>query len=451
MILTRDRSFYRSLLMLSVPIAVQYLIGFSFGLFDNIMIGRLGDYSLSCAYAGAQLQTLVQVFSTGVEGAILVLCAQYFGKGDKESVRGILSVGLKLSLAFGIAALLLCSLSPRTVISLFTKSGEIVDTGAAYLRTVAFSYPFFCISQSLYAGMRSIERARVGTYVSLLAIMTKVTLNYILRYGKIFAPMGIMGAAVATLVARIAECAVICVFTLFIDKELCFRLGNFLSFDKALFKAFIRRGAPVILAQVVWGANMLFASAIMGRLRGEGVLAGVSVASTLYSLCYVLMNGLSGAVGIITGKSIGEGNYERVREYARTVQLVFLLLGLFTGATLFAVREPFISLYTLGATAKKHAADFIAVLSVTVVGTSYEAACLFGLVRSGGDVSFVLKNDSFFLFFVVMPAAIAAVLSGAPPTVVFAALKCDQLLKCAVAYQKINSFDWIRNLTQKAT
>ena len=164
---------------------------------------------------------------------------------------------------------------------------------------------------------------------------------------------------------------------------------------------------------------------------------------------FVTMNGMASAVGIITGKTIGAGKTELMKEYARTTQILFFVVGLLTGATVFLLKTPFISMYSeVTPETAGYARQFCNVLSVTSVGSCYQAACLFGLVKSGGDIDFVFRNDTIFVLLVVLPSALFAARLGAPAWVVFACLKCDQILKCIVAFFKINSFNWMRNLTR---
>ena len=158
------------------------------------------------------------------------------------------------------------------------------------------------------------------------------------------------------------------------------------------------------------------------------------------------MNGLSGAVGIIIGKTIGEGKIEKIKGYAYTTQLIFILLGILTSCALLIAKGPFISMYKIGAEAADVAKALISVLSITIIGTSYQSACLIGLVKSGGDVSFILKNDAFFIFLVVIPLSVLASNLNAPIWLIFLALKSDQLLKCIPAAIKINRFGWIKKL-----
>lgn len=449
MLLTKDKSFYKNLIALAIPIALQNLVTFCVGLCDNVMIGALGDNAISGVYMGNQIQTLLQILSGGIEGAILVLAAQYWGKKDTDSIKKIASLGLRFTVGVGVILTLVCAVMPKSIISIFTNKPEIINTGADYLRIVAFSYVFFCITQALIASMRSVEAARVGLYVSLVSLATNAALNYILIFGKLGAPaLGIKGAATATLVARVAECAVMLIYVLFIDKKLLFKIKDLFITDKTLLRDFLKYGTPIIAGQLVWATNMLSNSAIMGRQSAVGVVAALSVANTLHNLAYVVMNGMSSAVGIITGKTIGRGEERLMREYAKTTQILFLALGLITGGTLRLIRDPYISIYNISPAAALQAKALINVISITIIGTCYQAACLFGLVKSGGDIAFVFKNDCIFVFLVVLPSALVASALSAPPWVVFACLKCDQILKCFVAVVKINRFRWMKNLTR---
>ena len=453
MILTKDRGFYRSLVLLSLPIALQNLITFAVGFADNVMISALGDSAVSGVYMANQVQTLLQLMSGGIESAILVLCAQYWGRRDTESIRRISAIGIRFSMIFGLAVTLTCLIAPQWVISLFSSETSVIESGAVYLRIVCLSYLFFCLTQALIASMRSVEVAKIGLYVSAASLVINVVLNYLLIFGKLGLPaMGIRGAAMATVISRACETAIILAFVLVRDKRLNFRLRYLLVRDKALTADFIRYGLPLIAGQLVWACNMLTSSAIMGRQSADGVVAGLSVAQTMHNLAYVTMNGMAGAVGIITGKTVGAGRVEKMKEYAKTVQVLFIILGIVTGGAILLLKKPFISLYGgLSSSATAQANALISVISVTIIGTCYQCACLFGLVKSGGDTGFVFKNDLIFVFLIVLPSAILATSLNAPAWVVFACLKSDQILKCFVAAVKINRYNWMRNLTKKST
>ena len=447
-VFTKDRSFYRSLVTLAVPISLQNLVTFAVGFADNLMIGSLGDDAISGVYVGGQLQSVLQMFIGGIEGAILILAAQYWGRKDRESIRKVVSIGVKFALGVGILMTLVAVSFPEWTIRIFTQDPGVIREGAAYVQIVGFTYLFFSISQVMIAAMRSVETARVGLYISLIAMVVNVSLNYVFIFGHLgFPAMGVRGAAIATLISRVVEMCASVGYVFFVDKKLRFGLRDLFRTDRQLLRDFIRYGLPVIGGQVVWSVNMLANTKILGYYSAE-VIAAASITGMLHNLIYVWMNGLSSAVGIITGKTVGAGLYEKMKEYSKTVQMIFLFVGLISGAAVFLASDGFISLYNASPEAQEYSRQFINVISVTIIGTCYQAACLFGLVKSGGDISFVFKNDSIFVFLVVIPSSLLAMWLGAPPWVVFACLKCDQILKCFVALVKINRYNWMKNLTR---
>lgn len=451
-IITRDKSFYINLIALAIPIALQNLITFLVNMADNVMIGTLGDNAISGVYMGGQLQTVIQMFIGGIEGAVAILSAQYWGKKDIKSIKKIIAAGAAFAVSFGIIFTLAATIFPNEIVLIFTREEGVVSEGAKYLQIIGFSYIFFCITQVSIAAMRSVETARIGLYVSLLALVVNVGLNYIFIFGiEGYIPrMEVEGAALATLISRIIEMTVVLVYVFFRDKKLKLKLKELISFDKVIVRDFIKYGLPLMGGQVVWSCNMLGNSMILGQYS-SGVMAATSIASMLSNLVYVFTTGLSNSVGIITGKTVGQGLYDKMKEYAKTVQIIFLCLGAVMGVSIYFIKGPFISMYNTSAESAMYADQFINVLAVVMIGTCYQASCLFGLVKSGGDISFVFKNDSIFVFCVVLPSAIISSYLGAPPWVVFACLKCDQILKCFVAVVKINRFNWMKNLTRETT
>lgn len=448
---TKDGSFYRSLILLAVPISLQNLVTFAVNFADNVMIGSLGDDAISGVYVGGQLQSVVQMFVGGIEGAILILAAQYWGRKDRDSIRKVVSIGVKFALGVGLFTTLVAVLFPQWVIRIFTTEPGVIREGAAYVQIVGFTYLFFSVSQVMIAAMRSVETARIGLYISCMALVVNVCLNYVFIFGHLgFPAMGVRGAAVATLISRIMEMCVSIGYVFLVDKKLRFGWRDLLHTDGQLLRDFVRYGLPIIGGQVVWAVNSLANTKILGYYSA-GVIAAASITGMLHNLVYVWMNGMSSAVGIITGKTVGAGQYEKMKEYSKTVQMMFLFVGLISGAAVFLFRDGFISLYNASPEAQEYSRQFINVISVTIIGTCYQAACLFGLVKSGGDISFVFKNDTIFVFLVVIPSSLIAMWLGAPPWVVFACLKCDQILKCFVAIVKINRYNWMKNLTRDAS
>ena len=448
-LITRDKNYYQSLIRLAVPVALQSLITFLVTFADNLMVNSLGDAAVSGVYMGSQIQTLIQMFTSGIGGAILIISAQYWGKQDTRHIRCIVAIGLRVSILVGLVFTGVGLLFPEQIIHIFTPDTDVIREGAIYFRWVCLSYVFFCVTQALISAMRSVEVTRIGMWVSLASLFVNISLNYVLIFGKPgFPAMGVQGAAIATLLTRVTEAAVILLYVCLYDKRLGFRLPHLFLHDSGLTHDFIKYGLPLVAGEIVWSVNMMCNSKILGGY-GASVITAASVVNTLNTLAFITISGLSSAVGIITGKTIGAGKTELMKEYAYTTQILFLGVGLFSGALVALIAKPFIGLYTgISAEAARQSLLFAHVMSVTIIGTGYQMPCLFGLVKSGGDIHFVFRNDTIFVFLVVLPSAILAAWLGAPAWVTFACLKCDQILKCFVAVVKINRFNWMKNLTR---
>ena len=446
--MVRDRQFYLRVFGLAATMAVQNVITFSVNLADNVMVGQLGEMALSGAYIANQLHTMLHMLVLGLSGSLLILGAQFWGKRSRDQVTSLIGLSLKLGVGAGLAFLAVTLVTPLGVLRLFTDDPAVLAEAEPYLAVIRYSYVFFCVTQILIASMRCVETVRVGMWLSIVTLAINVTLNWILIFGNLGAPaLGLRGAAIATLSARIVEAVIMIVYVRLVDRKLKLRLSDLLRTDAALLKRFFRYGFPVILGDVFWGVNLAIQGAIMGRL-GPTALASVSIANVVFAIMSVGVYGTTGATSIIIGQTVGSGDHQAIRSYTRTLQVLFVGIGVVSGVAVFLVRGLIGAVYDLEPETLEMTRRFLLVLSVMIVGTSYQVSCLVGIVRAGGATHFVLVNDLIFVWLVVIPSAlIAAFVYNASPVIVFACLKSDQILKCAVAAVKVNRYRWIRNLT----
>lgn len=194
---------------------------------------------------------------------------------------------------------------------------------------------------------------------------------------------------------------------------------------------------------------MAVQTAILGRL-GKPVISANSIATTIFQVVSVISYGAASSSSILIGKTIGENRIDKVRKYAKTLQILYLFIGLGTGVILFCFKDAVVGLYAVSEETRRLAIQFITVLSISVCGTSYQVAVLTGIVRGGGDTRFVLFNDMIFMWGLVIPsAALSAFVFHFPPLIVFICLKADQILKCFVAVVKVNRYTWIRKLVRE--
>lgn len=446
----RDPRFYRDLILLAVPIMLQNLITFGVGFADNLMIGSLGEEALSGLYLGAIVQVVLQILVFGIESSLLVLSAQYWGRRDRDRIKDVISIGMRVTLAASLAIALTAGFFPHRIMATLTSDPGAAEAGANYLRTVSVSYLFFGASQILIAAMRSVEIVRIGLINSMAAFCINIFLNYVLIFGHFGAPaLGVTGAAAATDISRVAELGIVLYFVLRLDRNLRLRLTDFLRWSKPIFHDLVRCGTPLVLGQAVWAFNNYAQTMILGRLPASSI-AAASIAGMLDKLLWMGTWGFAIATGILVGKAIGAGEFAQVRRYAKTMQIVFLGIGLAASAAVYFGHPLFLSLYSgISSETRAAAVRFMMVLSVTMFGRCYQAPSLYGLVKSGGDTAFVFKNDAFWVFCWVIPLALTALYFRMPDWVVFACLLSDQITKCFVAAVKINSFNWMKDLTRK--
>ncbi|MBR6740317.1 MAG: MATE family efflux transporter [Clostridia bacterium] len=448
-IISRDKKFYKSLFSLAGVIAVQNLVVFSVNLADNIMIGRWSELSLSAVAICNQIQFLLQMIVTGAAGGLVVIASQYWGKKDIQPIKKLTSAAFLIGIGMTLALMLFAMFWPREALGLLTNDAEVIAEGMKYLRIMVWSYVVFGITNILIGALRAVETVNIGFYVSIGALVVNVTLNYALIYGHLgFDAMGIEGAAIATLISRVFELAVVGVYTFCIDKKLRLRILDIFSVSAGYLRDFVRSGLPIVLSNTSWGIAMSVQTAILGRL-GQMVISSNSIATTIFQVIIVVSSGLASAVGVVIGKTVGEGRQEDAKTYAKTLQILFLCVGILSSLALFAARKPIIGIYGVSGDTAAMSNTFILILCVTIIGSCYQMPALTGIVSGGGETKFVLFNDIIFQWMIVIPAsALSAFIFGFPPAVTFACLKSDQILKCFVAVVKVNRFRWIRVLTK---
>ncbi len=447
--ISKDKAFYRQFFSLLLFIALQNLIVYCVNLADNIMLGRWSEEALSGVALANQVQFLLQMLTAGVGEGVVVLASQYWGKRELKPIPSISGIGLRVALSAGVLFMLAGRLAPGRVLRLLSSDQAILDEGVKYMRIVCFSYLFFTATSVLLATMRSVENVRIGMGVSVMALVVNIFLNYCLIFGRLGLPrMGVEGAALATLIARACELVVTLTYALLVDRKLRLKPRQLLRIDGTPARDYARVATPVILSGLSWGIAQFIQTSILGHL-GSASVAANSIAASLFSVISVVSYGAGSASAVFVGKVVGSGDHSRIREYVVTLQCLFLCFGLFNGTMIFSLKDPIISFYNVSADTRALARQFLTVLSITSIGSAYQAPCLTGIVRGGGNTKFVFYNDLVFQWGMVITfSSLAAFVWRLSPVWVFFFLKSDQLVKCIVAAFEVNSYRWIRKLTR---
>ncbi len=447
--LQKDRNFYKSFFVLTLGVALQNVLAFSVNLSDSILLGAYSENALAAVAIVNQIQFLLQMAVLGVSEGVVVLASRYWGQKDLEPIGRVVGIGIRVGVLFALLIWGATFFMTGQVMGLLTNDPGVLGESVKYARIICFSYLFFALTNVLLAAMRSVETIKIAFIISSSTLVINITLNLILIYGNLGAPrMGIEGSAVATLIARVVELLIVCFYVFRLDKKLKLKLKTLLRKpDKEMFSQFFKVGMPVLYGNFSWGIAMMVQTAIIGRL-GLTTIAANGIATTVFQIVSVVAYGGASAATVLTGKAIGQGDLAVVKKNTRTMQVLFLLIGAASGIIMFLFRNVIIGAWAVTPDAKALALQFMAVLSVTVVGTAYQVACLTGIVRGGGDTKFVFHNDIIFMWCIVLPLSLlSAFVFHLAPVIVFACLKMDQILKCIVAVFKVNRYTWIKKFT----
>lgn len=447
---SKDTGFYKAFFTMTITLALQNLIVFGVNLADSVMMGAYSESALSGVSICNNVQFFLNMAATGISAGMTVIASQYWGQNETKPIRRVSAVGMWLGIIFTLLIFAFAAFVPEFLVRLFTDKQAVIEQALPYLSIIKYTYLMYTVSTILLAILQSVETVKIGFFVSLSSFALNIILNYMLIYGKFGAPMlGIRGAAIATLISRAVELIVTVFYIFFVDKKLRLKLGDFFKIEASMAKDYFKTGSPLMLSNVSWGLAMSIQGAIIGRLV-ESAIAANSIATTLFQVATVICYASSNSARVLIGKTVGENtSMDIIKRRAKNLQLIFLAIGIASSLILLFTKNIIIGFYNVTPEALDITSQFIWVLCVTIIGTSYEAPSLCGIVSGGGETSFVLKNDLIFMWLIVLPlSALSAFVFKFPVVVTFACLKADQVLKCAVAAVKVNKFNWVRTVTR---
>ena len=445
-----DTSFYRKFLTIYVALVLQNVVTLSVNLADNMMLGSYSETALS-GVAVNQTQFIYQQLLMALGDGLVIFCSQYWGKRQTEPMKKISATAMHAGLLIAILLFALVSIFPRQAVGIFTTEESIIREGVSYLSIIRFTYLFFAVTQILLATLRSVEVVKIAFYLSVMTFFVNCGINYVLIYGHFGAPeMGAAGAAIGTLAARMTELVVLIIYIIKKEKQLHLSIRSYLQHDRVLSGDYFRVTAPMLVVQGLWGVNTALQTVILGHMTAAAIAAN-SVASTIFMMVKSMAVGAASTASIIIGNTIGTGDIALVKKYSGRLQRIFVVIGLVSGLLLFLIRVPILQLYDLSASTKEMANTFLIILSVVVIGMSYQMPTNNGIIRGGGNAMFVVKMDLVSIWMIVLPLSfIMAFVVKASPIVVVCCLNADQIFKCVPAFLESHYGNWIRKLTREA-
>lgn len=449
MTLTRDSSFYKSIFSISLPIATQNLITFAISMVDTIMLGRLGEISLSASAIGNNIFFILAVIIFGVGSASSVMGAQYFGKKDIKSIHKIMAIMYRICLLLAIFFTFISFFFSKQLISIFTDDKLVIVEGATYLRIISLGYILYALTSCTITILRSVKTIKISLLVYSVALVVNIFLNWVLIFGNLgFPALGVAGAAIATVLSRCSEILVILIFMSKFESKIKFKFKHLKLLDKVMFKDFIKVSTPIILNEFFWAIGSSMICIIVARM-GTNVVAANSINNVVNQFATLFIHGLSSASSVIIGNTVGEGDKQKVMEYANTICVLSIFMGILAGLTIYFLRPIAVNLYNISDDTKAIACEIMIATSIVSIFRALSANILMGILRGGGDNRFVFWLEMSFLWFIAIPLGfIAAFVLKLPIVLVFLIIRSDEILKSFIGAFRVIRGKWIHDVTR---
>ncbi len=446
----KDKAFYKKVLAIAIPVTLQGLINMGVNMADVIMLGHLSQDALSASSLANQFCFIFMILNFGLGGGAGVLTGQFWGMGDRESIKKTLSIVYKISIVFALLFFAATQLFPESIMRLYTNEEPLIAEGARYLQIISWSFILQGISTTSFVVLRTVGVVKLTLVTSLVALVSNTFMNWMLIFGNLGAPqMGVAGAALATALSRVFEFIIIVVFVLFIDKKIQFKLRNIFGFDGQILKRFFQSGLPVVISDLVLALGLNVLTAIMGRIGGDFVAAN-AIASSVWHIVSVFLMGTSAASTVIIGNTIGAGKYEDAKKYGVTFLMLAAIIGVVTGCAIYLLRDVAVAVFggTLTPSARLINQQLMSALAILAVFSSIQMMLTKGVLRAGGDTRFLMLADVLFLWVVSVPLGYTAgLVLRLIPFAVFLCLKIDEIIKAVWCIIRLFSGKWIRNVT----
>ena len=448
----RDGEYFFEMRKIAIPIIVQQLMFSGLNMLSVIFVGQKGEVSVAAVGFAAQIAFLLNLVHFGIISGAAMFTAQFWGRQDIPNLRRVLGLCLMLAISASLIFFTLSQFLPQQLLSIYSKDVAAVELGARYLRTFSWTFLFFAITFSYALVMRSTGDVRTPTTVSVIALALSTLLSYSLIFGRFGLPeLGIQGAAVAAVIARIFECILLISITYLKRSPVAASLRELTDFDLEFIRKVIKPMLPVILNELFWSLGITTYNVIYGRM-GTSAFASMNIVSTLEQVAFVLFIGISNATSVLVGNRIGADKEDEAFLYAGRSIGLGIAGGVLVGILLQFVKGPILSLYNVSPLVIDNAAHIMNVLAIFLWLRVNNMTIVVGILRAGGDTRFSLFLDGIIIWIVGVPMAfLAAFVLHLPVYYVYLFAMSEELTKWILGIIRYRSRKWINNLAAQMT
>lgn len=450
-----DKAFYKRYILIALPMIIQNFITNFVSFLDNIMVGQLGTEQMTGVAIINQLHFVYALAIFGVAGAATIFGAQFYGKRDLKGHMYTFRFRLYMIALVSILAALIFIFGGDTLVSMYltAESGEgdaALTLGYAkeYLSVILIGLIPFALTQA-YA---SIIKETGQTFIPMLAGLCGVVINAILDYAFIFGlgpipAMGVTGAAIATVIARFIECAIVLIWAHSHTEENAFLVDAYkgVSLPMDLFKKIMGKGAPLILNEILWASGMTALTQAYS-IRGLEIVAAINIANTINNLFNIVFIQLGACISIIVGQYLGAGELDEAKDADN--KMIFFSVACCTvmAILMFALGKYFPHLYNTSDHIREIATSFIYVQAIMMPFFSF-SHCSYFTLRSGGKTIITFIFDSGFTWVIMVPVALAlSMFSPFSIVMVYYLTNATEYIKNIMGFLMVKSNVWLKQL-----
>ncbi|MCM1048147.1 MAG: MATE family efflux transporter [Clostridiales bacterium] len=450
-----DKAFYKMVLAVAVPIMVQNGITNFVGMLDNIMVGQIGTEQMSGVAIVNQLLMIYYLCIFGGHAGAGIFTAQYYGQKDVEGIKHTFRYKLWMALILTVGAVALLLLFGSNLIQLYLNGsndgGDLAATlnyGISYLHVMLLGLPAFMVVQVYVSILRECGETVVPMKAGVAAVIVNLFFNYLLIYGKLGLPaLGVIGAAIATVISRYVEAALVIVWTHTHKEKNPYIVGIYktLKVPKHLVGKFFIKGAPLLINETLWSAGMAVLIQCYS-VRGLSVIAGLNIANTINGVFNVVFIAMGDAVAIIVGQLLGAGKMEEARDTDNKIIAFSVGSCIIVAAAMVCIAPFFPQIYNTTADVKTLAAELIIAQAIFMPQAAFMHAAYFTL-RSGGKTIVTFLFDSVFVWCVSVPVAYSlSRFTLLPVIVIFAMVQIADWIKCIIGFILVKKGVWLQNI-----
>lgn len=450
------KEFYRSALLIALPIMVQNGLTSFVNLLDNLMVGSLGTESMTAVSIANQLLFVYQLTVFGGVSGAGIFTAQFFGKGDNEGIRCTMRFKLIVTVLLAVSAAVLFTVCGDRLIELFLHEDDVTNVALcrtealAYLQIMLFTVFPFALTQVYGDTLRGCGHTVVPMTAGAAAILTNLVFNYILIFGKFGAPaLGVQGAAIATLLSRMVESLILIVWSHTHTKQYRFIPGVWrsLHIPAPLTRQIALKGLPLLFNEVFWSLGMTFMAQCYST-RGLSAVAAYQICQTVWQIFTIVAFALGTSVGIIVGQKLGAGELEKAKDYAYKLIAFAATVAALCGLVMALASPIFPRLYNTTPEVRALASRMLIIMAIGLPFVAFSHSCYFTL-RCGGKTIVTVLFDSVFMWVVAIPLSwCLSRFTALPMFPLFVLCQLPEVIKCFLGFFVVRSGSWVQNLTE---